>query len=404
MEVYNRSNLAFEKGSTNNGSVAQYAKDVYTSEYTTKLSVDNDGFVTYLSGEDKVLVNYYGGIFNPIIPQGITEINAYAFAGYDQLRSVTIPASLKKIQANAFYRCNKMERAYILDLDAWCEMELEDHTANPMNYATKTFVEGQELTSLTLPQNLTEIKPYLFYNMEGITEVTIPSSVEKIGDKAFSWCSDLQTVNLNNSLKEIGENAFYGCGKISGVYLPESLEKIGARAFAQSGLTGISLPENDALSLGIGVFESCASLVEAELGNLTTIPKETFYSCAQLSEVTLPNALETIAYFAFGDCDALESISLPATLKVIDECAFWGCDNLLSLVIPDAVYYVGMGAFEYCVSLAQVVVGSAVKTLDSYAFYGCEALEEVFCIDSEHLQYAWLGDIVAVLCTAFALR
>ena len=275
-------------------------------------------------------------------------------------------------------RVQERRRAYILDLDAWCEMELEDHTANPMNYATKTFVEGQELTSLTLPQNLTEIKPYLFYNMEGITEVTIPSSVGKIGDKAFSWCSDLQTVNLNNSLKEIGENAFYGCGKISGVYLPESLEKIGARAFAQSGLTGISLPENDALSLGIGVFESCASLVEAELGNLTVIPKETFYSCAQLSEVTLPNALETIAYFAFGDCDALESISLPATLKVIDECAFWGCDNLLSLVIPDAVYYVGMGAFEYCVSLAQVVVGSAVKTLDSYAFYGCEALEEVF--------------------------
>ncbi len=377
VEVYNRSTLTIEKGSTGNGSVAKYAKDVYVGEYTSKLSSDKNGFVTYTSGADKILVNYYGGIFNPVLPDGITEINAYAFAGYDQLRSVTIPTSLKKIQANAFYRCNKMERAYIPDLESWCEVELEDYSANPMNYATTTYVGGKKLTSLTLPQTLKEIKPYTFYNIEGITEVTIPASVEKIGDNAFAWCPDLQTVNLGNSLKEIGKSAFYGCKMLTGVYLPSSLEAIKDRAFAQSGLTGISLPDTT-ISLGVGVFESCASLTEAELGGVQNIPKETFYGCQSLSEITFSQAVETIAYFAFADCDAIESVSLPATLKTIDECAFWGCDNLLTLTIPDEVYYVGMGAFEYCISLTQVVVGSGVRTLDSYAFYGCSDLQEVF--------------------------
>ena len=377
VEVYNRSNLTLEKGSTANGGVAQYAMDVYTGEYTSKLSNDTDGFVTYTDGTDKILVNYYGGIFNPILPQGITEINAYAFAGYDQLRSVTIPSSLKKIQANAFYRCNKMERAYILDLASWCEVELEDYTANPMNYATQTFIEGEKLTSLTLPHNLTEIKPYTFYNMEGLTEITIPASVEKIGAKAFAWCTDLTTLNLNNNLKEIDERAFNGCKNLTGVYLPDGLEKIGERAFAQSGLTGVSLP-NNLLSLGNGAFEYCASLVEAELGGLKNIPKEAFFSCQSLSEITMADGVETIAYFAFGDCDQIESISLPATLKMIEDCAFWSCESLTSLTIPDEVYYVGRGAFETCSSLTQVVVGSGVQTLSDYAFYGCEKLVEVF--------------------------
>ena len=82
VEVYNRSSLSIQKGATTHGSIAQYAMDVYTSDYDSKLISDQNGFVTYTSGEDKILVNYYGGIFNPVLPQGITEINAYAFAGY----------------------------------------------------------------------------------------------------------------------------------------------------------------------------------------------------------------------------------------------------------------------------------------------------------------------------------
>ena len=377
VEVYNRSSLSIQKGSTQNGSIAQYAMDVYTSEYTSKLSSDKNGFVTYTDGSDKILVNYYGGIFNPVLPQDITEINAYAFAGYDQLRSVTIPSSLKKIQANAFYRCNQMERAYITDLASWCEVELEDYTANPMNYATRIFIEGQEKTSLTLPQTLTEIKPYTFYNMEGIMELTLPSTVEKIGKSAFSWCPDLQTVNLNNTLQEIGDGAFNGCKNLNGIYLPESLERIGARAFAQSGLTGISLPKN-ILSLGNGGFEHCKSLAEVELGGLKDIPKEAFQYCTLLKEIIFSENVETIGASAFLYCNEMQSISLPTTLKRIDNDAFLFCEKLTAITIPDTVSYVGMGAFAHCTSLTKVVVGSGVETIEGYAFDSCEALVEVF--------------------------
>lgn len=377
VEVYNRSQIDIQKGASTNGGVGAYAMEIYEDSYQTKLSTDKNGFVTYTMGADKILVNYYGGKFNAVLPDDITEINAYAFAGYDQLRSVSLPNSLKKIQANAFYRCNKMERAYITDLASWCEVELEGPSANPMNYATQMFIGGEELNGLQLPQTLTEIKAYSFYNWEGVSEVTIPASVTKIGKSAFAWCPDLNTVNLNSTLNTIDTGAFYGCKKLTGIYLPNGLQNLQDRVFAESGLTGVALPET-LTSMGQGVFSGCVSLIEADLGGVTNIPKETFYGCERLSEVTLSEGVKTIAYFAFGDCDALAGISLPATLESIDESAFWGCDNLLSVTIPDNVRYVGMGAFEYCIALEQVVVGSGVKTLDSYAFYGCDKLTDIF--------------------------
>ena len=109
VEVYNLSSLNITKGSTSYGYVGDYALDVYTSLDTpSKLSTDENGYIIYTDGEDKILVGYTGTDTELTLPDGIIEINKYAFYKNDNITSITIPASVTSIGDYVFYGCSKL--------------------------------------------------------------------------------------------------------------------------------------------------------------------------------------------------------------------------------------------------------------------------------------------------------
>lgn len=95
-----------------------------------------------------------------IIPETITEIKDYTFAGASCLTSVEIPNSVTTIGNSAFEDC-------------------------------------AGLTSVTIPNSVTSIGKSAFEDCDGLTSVTIPSSVASIGSEAFAGCSGLTSVNYN---------------------------------------------------------------------------------------------------------------------------------------------------------------------------------------------------------------
>lgn len=90
VEIYNRSSLDITAGSKEHGGVAEYAKAVYTSEYTSKVSVDDNGFIVYTDGDEKSIIRYLGSGTNLVIPDDITEVYYYAFIEQLNITSVTI--------------------------------------------------------------------------------------------------------------------------------------------------------------------------------------------------------------------------------------------------------------------------------------------------------------------------
>ena len=60
VEVYNKSKLNIVAGSSGNGYVAYYAKNVYTEEGGSRLTIDSGGFVFYYDGATGYLVGYAG--------------------------------------------------------------------------------------------------------------------------------------------------------------------------------------------------------------------------------------------------------------------------------------------------------------------------------------------------------
>lgn len=103
--MYNKSSLIITAGSSSYGHVAYNAKAVYTEEYVSKLSTDKNGYQIYTDGEDKILIGCTGTATAISIPDGITEINQYAFYGNRSITRVTIPDSVKIICDWAFGKC-----------------------------------------------------------------------------------------------------------------------------------------------------------------------------------------------------------------------------------------------------------------------------------------------------------
>ena len=115
-----------------------------------------------------------------IIKEGAVCFAKYAFSGYSDLTSVTIPNSITSIGDYAFAGCG--------------------------------------LTSVTIPNSVESIGKYSFWQCGGLSFITIGNSVTSIGAAAFSECSNLASVTIPSSVTYIGSGAFYGCYLLNTIY------------------------------------------------------------------------------------------------------------------------------------------------------------------------------------------
>ncbi len=111
VEVINKSPyITIEKGSSTNGGVGFYARSVSNCDdsYVSKLSTDNNGYVIYTEGSDRILVGYVGEQTELTLPNDITEIYQGVFMEGDNITSVVIPKSVKSIGGYAFGNCTSL--------------------------------------------------------------------------------------------------------------------------------------------------------------------------------------------------------------------------------------------------------------------------------------------------------
>ena len=227
-----------------------------------------------------------------VIPDSVTEINAYAFLGCTGLTSATIGNSVVY---------------YAGDIADWCGISFGDMYANPLCYAGKLYIDGQIVEDLVIPDSVTEIKAYAFSGCTGLTSVAIGNSVTDIGSNAFSGCTGLTSVTIPDSVTSIGYYAFSGCTGLTSVTIPDSVTSIGNDTF--SGCTNLIQKENGVSYVDKWVIECDTSVSEVILRNGTVgIGDHAFEYCTELTSVTIPETLTSIGEYAFRDCNKLTSV------------------------------------------------------------------------------------------------
>ena len=103
---------------------------------------------------------------------------------------------------------------------------------------------GTNVTSVTLPANMTALDGYAFYGASKLTSVKFPSGLTSIGQYAFEFCTSLKSITIPNTVTSIGNGAFYGCNQLASVNLGTGVKTIGGYSFENTALTSVSIPKS----------------------------------------------------------------------------------------------------------------------------------------------------------------
>ena len=158
------------------------------------------------------------GLTSVTIPNSVRSIRERAFSKCSGLTSVTIGNSVTSIGKEAFIGCSGLTSVTISDIAAWCNIDFDNLLSNPLYYARHLYLNGEEVKDLVIPNSVTSIGEWAFYECSRLTSVTIPNNVKSIGDDAFYNCSRLTSVTIGNGVTWIGDNAFANCPELLDVY------------------------------------------------------------------------------------------------------------------------------------------------------------------------------------------
>ena len=191
-------------------------------------------------------------------------------------------------------------------------------------------------TGYTIPNSVTSLGDYCFFECTNLTNITIPNSVTSLGGACFCACTNLTNITIPNSVTSLGDYCFFDC----------------------TNLTNIAIP-NSVTSLGNGCFQSCTSL----------------------ADITIPNSVTSLDSYCFQCCTSLTDITIPNSVTSLGNDCFDGCTSLADITIPNSVTSLGSGCFQSCTSLTTLDLSNKtteVISIGTDAFSGCESLKAIF--------------------------
>ena len=137
------------------------------------------------------------------IPEGVQRIGSAAFQtvfNYNS-KNLKLPSTLNYVGRDAFMNKSRLQELYINDLSSFCKINFNSNDSAVFNvWSTDLYVNNSLVTDLTIPNDITELKAYTFYDAATITSVTIPSTVRSINGMHTFGNSGLRNVTVPSSV------------------------------------------------------------------------------------------------------------------------------------------------------------------------------------------------------------
>ena len=309
------------------------------------------------------------------IPDGVVNIEAYAFVNGNKLISASIPESVTTIGPYAFFNCSNL-----VFIDTSNDVE---------SIGCWAFDNTPWYNSL--PDGIIYIAKVLYAykgQMPVNTSIDIQDGILSITGYAFYFCGNMISITLPESLTSIGANAFESCSGLTSIEIPKSVTFIGSNAFRYSPVYK-SFPLSDGIIYINDILYACETThanVEVRAGTVS-IADAAFMNRNGLISVTIPNGVVKIGAWAFANCSNLTSISIPESVTDIGKYAFIGCTNLTTFTIPDNVTNIESEAFANCSNLTSITTLNLVPVgVYSSVFGGINKRTCVLKVPSESVE------------------
>ena len=287
---------------------------------------------------------------------------AVAWAAYkESILSVDIAAGITNLPDFAFNGCTRLA---VVNFE-------EDSRLSTIGGSAFNGCMG--LTELILPDGVKTIYGNAFRGCSGLGMVYLPGTVSYITSSAFVGCDSVVLSVACNSYAEqwaISHNVKYVVRSISDSpteNIFENMESADVAASLErgtatvSGFCGSELTwslENKVLTIsGEGEMDSYRLDVAAPWAEYVD----------EIECVVISRDVKRIGAYAFNGLDKMNAVifEYDSELMVIEDYAFANCKELTDIELPDGLETLGEGAFANCEKLSKVVLPESVSAFSS---------------------------------------
>ena len=341
------------------------------------------------------------------IPTSVTHLGTEAFYGSSRLLTLHCGMSTPPVLGSNCFRNSGITTVYIpagtlaAYTSAWGnsytyieEWELTVHVETPGGL--EAALDGHSpsiITKLTITGTLNETDFNLIKNnmtrlyaldISGITNTTLP-------DEVFAVNTTLLQVDLPSQLTAIPVWAFLRC-KISSITIPNTVTSIGKEAFYKCAeLTEVTIPES-VTSIGDRAFANCSALTRViwnaiHCGDFvydsSTMTYPPFYN-SPVTDFTWGEQVEHIPAFVCYKMNRLTKVSIPESVTSMGDMAFAHCTALTQVnwnaVNCGDIANNSSGSFYppfYNTSVTHFIWGEQVVHIPAYSCYGMNRLTKM---------------------------
>lgn len=271
----------------------------------------------------------------------ISNLKTDLFVSWRQLKSITIPQSIRSISTNCFTDCYNLESIAF------------ENTPSQISMGPNSFNKCDKLKTVTIGRPISSNE---FPGWTNAEEIIITSNYFAAPFSIFSDCESFPDIHFDKFVSTIRSNTFKSWTDLTFLTNSSTMEnivKIGSSSFRGINLNQLNLIH-------------CTSL--------QSIGEYAFAEMPNLVKVTLP-PMTSIGVGCFKGCPALTEISLPMYITEISESSFEDCISLISAPIPPSVASIGQRSFAGT-GIEWVRIGNMV-TVHPHAFANCKSLHTV---------------------------
>lgn len=351
---------------------------------------NGDGTVTFMGYNG----SYEGEIFaipETIDGKTVTAIAPFAFSDQNNILTVKIPSTVKRIGACAFAGLTNLKTVIV---ESGGELE---------NISAGAFLNCTNLTQ--------------FGNTDGW--IDIPSGVRTLGYTAF-YGTKAETVYINSAMEDIGIGAFAAMKNLLNIYVADG----SARYFSNdeclfdsngwlmqyaigNGTNSFSVPEQvnnvDIRFISQYAFAYAENLTSVSLNNIVSIDEYAFANCENLTSITSDENVEYIGASSFlntpilnefegflvigkvlhrynGETSVLTEEDFPSGITRISSYAFYENEYITTVYLPNSIKYIDNYAFAYCSELSEMRYrNTLLPDVNDEPFIGLPSYFEFYC-------------------------
>ena len=342
---------------------------------------------------------------------GLKQIGYQAFLSCSWLGEIYIPANVYEIEYRAFAYCRNLQ-CVMVDENNINYSHVDGVLFNKEQNKLILYPLGKTATTYSIPETVKEIGSCAFEG-SGLTSVLIPDGVTDVGKYAFKYCENLLSVVIPKGVLSIGMSAFvsnalqdiYYCGteeqwnniekSVYGIMITDNVVvhynyDVTSPTVVKSGICGENVTwtfysDGKLVISGTGAMaDNFTKFGKLDVKNViiesgvTTIGGWAFARCDELVSIEIPDTVTSIGDSTFSGCESLTAATIPVSVTTIGKAAFFNCKNLGSVAIPAGITSIAELSFCGCKNLTSVTITKSITHIDKTAFDGCTSLEDVY--------------------------